>query len=842
MKINSSFLIYLSLIILNNVLCQNLPILDPSQEDHLEQVYETSFQLFQKLLLNSTESLRGNISEQCINNFNQAYNGSEWRLFIHKFITDSSKNKADLGSFRDCHYTVYEVGNQTTKSIQNNLSYIIFNIELKSNDSVTSLNYSEGEYFIGVCVASGCHEYEYKQIFIYINNLFEMFGNLTNSSSIRTLDMKKDGRKNISWFSFIPPSLIIIFASFSLFPLIPSIILNPFYKHRTFNSMNRIKACFKLFYNSKEILSTGYSKDKHLISNDIGINIFQGIRSITYLFFLLGVVFIQIFINPTRIFLKHNFSKQLTSFSFSFVIYGIRFAPKLLYAVSGLILVFKMLHYLDNQIDIYAEEYERENFFLNKDKDKDRVSSERLFKETNTSYGKDFTSLNSNQSDNIRSNQQIISDDPFVIRGEQPITTIEELIKEQEQQISKNFEVKKGFKSIAPQPKKDNQSLNPDNYMDNYKKLQVKFLFTFIFRTFYKYIMFIVALAFFKWSLISSYIKIFYPANAMWYYFREYYSSQFNITNHMLSHLFFYYGFKNQLYFQYDPFIIVGNEMLFFIITSVLIFYCYKSNKPLGGIIIIIIILLELLKIISYIALHYIEKDFHPVVSYHENEFSYIVNGALYNYPAFLIGVIFGLVNYCIQDSSKADKEKKFILISRKILKLLANKKPQRIITFVISLIILFICIFWQKMVLQIMGNQVETFNTNFWTNIVSLIDTEIGVFILLGLTVQLFLFGDNIFVRMLDNRLWQVFSRPYFTNILLTQCIAFSVFHNSENVVKIEFMNIFYFAFVILVLVLVIGLFIFVFVEIPLKRLNKLFFLKTDNLKLNIRDTTSLI
>ena len=40
-----------------------------------------------------------------------------------------------------------------------------FDIELKTNASVTSLNYSEGEYFIGFCVSSGCYEYEYKQIF-----------------------------------------------------------------------------------------------------------------------------------------------------------------------------------------------------------------------------------------------------------------------------------------------------------------------------------------------------------------------------------------------------------------------------------------------------------------------------------------------------------------------------------------------------------------------------------------------------------------------------------------------------------------------------------------------------
>ena len=50
-----------------------------------------------------------------------------------------------------------------------------------------------------------------------------------------------------------------------------------------------------------------------------------------------------------------NLCDAIMPFSFSVVLYGIRFGPRIFYAISGFILVFKMLHHLDNQVDIIEE-------------------------------------------------------------------------------------------------------------------------------------------------------------------------------------------------------------------------------------------------------------------------------------------------------------------------------------------------------------------------------------------------------------------------------------------------------------------------------------------------------
>ena len=181
------------------------------------------------------------------------------------------------------------------------------------------------------------------------------------------------------------------------------------------------------------------------------------------------------------------------------------------------------------------------------------------------------------------------------------------------------------------------------------------------------------------------------------------------------------------------------------------------------------------------------------------------------------------------------------MLLPRSILKSLAKHKAQRVIYAIATLIVFVVCVIWQKVVIGVIGD-VEKFNRNIWVNVIALFDSDVGVFCLLMFVVQMFLSGDNIIINSLNSRIWKIFSRPYYTNILITQCIAFYVFHMSENIVKIEIVNIFFFSFVILVVVLLVGLFIFVFVEMPLKRLNKLMFLKVDNTKINSRDNVSIL
>ena len=73
------------------------------------------------------------------------------------------------------------------------------------------------------------------------------------------------------------------------------------------------------------------------------------------------------------------------------------------------------------------------------------------------------------------------------------------------------------------------------------------------------------------------------------------------------------------------------------------------------------------------------------------------------------------------------------------------------------------------------------------------------------------------------SHQYWGIISRPYFTCILLIDLLSFLVFYQSENRIKLELFNIFFFSFEIFIVLIFLQVIIFVLIEIPLKKLNKL-------------------
>ena len=73
------------------------------------------------------------------------------------------------------------------------------------------------------------------------------------------------------------------------------------------------------------------------------------------------------------------------------------------------------------------------------------------------------------------------------------------------------------------------------------------------------------------------------------------------------------------------------------------------------------------------------------------------------------------------------------------------------------------------------------------------------------------------------SHQYWGIISRPYFTCILLIDLLSFLVFYQSENRIKLELFNVFFFSFEIFIVLIFLQVIIFVLIEIPLKKLNKL-------------------
>ena len=116
-----------------------------------------------------------------------------------------------------------------------------------------------------------------------------------------------------------------------------------------------------------------------------------------------------------------------------------------------------------------------------------------------------------------------------------------------------------------------------------------------------------------------------------------------------------------------------------------------------------------------------------------------------------------------------------------------------------------------------------NTFFTSYTVNLISLYDSDLGIIATFFLVIQIFLTGSSNILNFFSHQYWGIISRPYFTCILLIDLLSFLVFYQSENRIKLELFNVFFFSFEIFIVLIFLQVIIFVLIEIPLKKLNKL-------------------
>ena len=772
------------------------------EEDHIDQAYNNATELFRQIMLYGAKTAleSSSINQNCYDIFSQAFSDKDSvtaSKYLYKLITDSSKSKNDMGAYTQCFNSIYSVGNTNTSDA--NVTFILIHVnETIKNSTVIDLNYTMGQTMFGACVPNGCNSSEYGEIFYYINDKMKIFGNLKKGVDYETFDLKKDYSTEISGLCNLPVFIIIGFSIFSLITIIPQYLFYIFLYNRTDDINDKIKSCFKFIDNSEELFSHGSS----ITSNDTGLKAFKGLRGLTLIFYLMSNVFLQIFINPYRLYQPSSFLQFLKSFMFTFIIYGIRFGPKIFYALSGFILVFKFLHYLDNQTD------------------KEQLTEQYVEAEPN-SVDEIVEQKEEEPKDPFDNNTSILDRDSFIENGEQQTANLDELLK-QEENTSK------------PSQKMQMLVLSTDHYDAFHSKIPFSELLKFIFRTTYKYIMIIVATCHFKYSIIDMTLRTLSPTMPILCYFHEYFSTRYHGFNHLIAHLFFFYGYTDSTYFRYDPFIIPYNEMFFFIVGSILIFYCYKKNWRLDLIIIFLFIIFESGKIVVYLLINNPKVDqkvFYPNMVYQENQYSYIIHNPLFNFPSFLIGIFFGMVNYCIQSGvAQTSNKKRFLKIPKKVFSIFTMKSCSKFVIAVISMLMFMINAGGFAITIMAYSNysksdekSIRYFYDKRWTGIMAMYDTDIGVFFLLFFIIQLFLVGDNIVFSFLEAPFWNYLSRPYFLNMITICSNCFYIFYLAENKLQIDFLNICFFSVVILLFNSVECVFMFIFIEIPLKKLNKL-------------------
>ena len=714
-----------------------------------------------------------NLSRECINNINKTYNISESKYYSI-FYYDSSKSKNDLGSYTDCFSGNTDYYYKEKNEIKNNITFVVIYITEDSINGKKTNQYTEkDDYLLGFCVVNGCLDEDYKKLFISINNDINFVKK--KNMKVQVYNLKEERNCFLMFIQCIPLFIIIIICLFSLFKFIPGFLFQCCIK--SYKAKEDIKSCFNLVDNMDELLSTNQS-GKILITNDMGLLVIKGIKSLTLMLVLCSESFQQLYQLPNKIITANEFIDLLKNPLFTFVQFGDRFGMRLLYGISGFILSFKMLYYLDNEIEKKDDNNKEKQDDENEENEKD--NEENLSKLINGSYLLNEGNLND-------------------------------------------------FNHIS-----NNISLDKNDYNTYRKLLSNQVLYKFIFRQFYKYFMFIISVLFFKFCLINEFYLFEKNRSPLWTYCQKEILDKFDIFQ-FLGNIFLFSPFFQKTYFKYNPFDIVYNEIFFFLFGSTLIFISYKNLLRLDIIIIILFIIFELGKFIVFSLLKSTKENFYPIMFFQDETYSYITSNQLYNMPSMLIGLLFGMINYCIQNSGKANEnEKKFLIIPKLILKVIKREDQLRYIFFIFSIFLLFgsSSIFFFLIKNENNENIDEFFKKTSY-NIIFLYDIDIGIIGTFFLIIQIFLLGSSYIMGFFSHEYWGLISRPYFTYILLVDLLSFLILYQSENKIKLELFNIFFFSFEIFIVLLIVQVIIFVFVEIPLKKLNKLILEPNDSRKI---------
>jgi len=749
------------------------------------------------IIFDSTNEINDSNStckEAYINAFNYSKNDSSYFTILYQ---KSSKSKNDLGSYQDCLNYVDDKNDDEHKIKKDNLTYLIIHIKENKTKEFGDPENEEGEYLIGLCVPNACNEKEYEEIFKNINKRISIF---KNANYTKIYDLYQEPNLKIKLLSTLPILFILFFCMFSCIKKIPHFFLKRFVNTNDIDCTYKIDQCFDLTENIDELIFNSNSNEKNTMTNESGLLALNGIKGVTMILVIITSTFYQIYCLPAKIYNTQNFKKLITNYSFVFVYYGGRFGIRLLFSISGYILSFKFINYLDSKVELKDEE--------------SRI-------------------LNKNKNNLIKDNDKRFDDNDD---DENYIDPIELENKKSESFVSEN----KNNMIIDNNTKKDNLSdKNSEKSLDNYSykindltiytkynlKLENIIVIKFILRYIYKYIILILAIFFFKFSMINP-LYLIYEKSPIWLYCKEEIEDKFDFLK-IFSTMFLFSSFSNKTFLYLNPFNYVINEIFFFIFGTIFIFFSYKKNLRMDLYIILIIFIIELFKLLIFFLIYEdSDQGFFPLMFYQNINRRFLLFNPIYNLPCFLIGILFGMVNYCIQNSLKAkENEKTFLKIPKKISKFL-NKKNKCFQMFIIifaSVISIVIILDFSIIINRYSNEDLRDFFINKLVNIIFLYDSDIAIFFLFIGFQTTFVYGDNPIINFFRHEYWGIVSRPYYSFIIIMDVISCYIFYQSENRIKLELFNIIFFGLEICLVIFFFQMIFYIFLEIPFKKLNKI-------------------
>ena len=793
-------------------------------------------QLFQKYILSTLED---NISADpnCISYLLSIYEGSIFPSM--KLIKDSSHSLSKLGSYYDCKYKVYYDSTDNSISSDNiTYNYILF---YNSHDDVCPR-----PVLFSLCVpnVTDCSTEDY----VNILETFNMKTDLIDTSylgGIETFNLD-DSNKSINdhfYIGIIVTSFCIIIFLFGFFPIIPVFLFKCCFKKKFIKSKKidiyEASSLIELekVFDIKESISEIYTKGIE-VGYDTGISFVKGLRGIFLFLFILGNTLEAVYQYP----LQKTYHQYFNSYSLSFLFFFNRCSKSVFLSLSAFTLCFKILCFFDNEI----ERKELKNFnikFENINPDiinnsiqeeaHHRKKSKNKIKKRKSLDGSPNSSKSSGNSDNLQNLNSTKKNNASVSTS--GIST---------SKMNKT-QSSSGDLSKMPSMSKFNSVIAEIKF---YNKLSFSSFLLFFFRQFYKFFLFIIIVLFYKYFYYD-FISV-TTENPMWEFIKNTYINKLQ-PKYLCSIIFLYFPF----YFEaneeirYDFFDIIILEISSFILFSIVLFVFYKKNFRLDIFLMVFFIIGLVIKIVVYYIILSpkirdeetdVYKDyFYPTKGFTNKKYKLILNNPLYFIASISTGLFFGLVNYAIQKSAKNIKDfrdKLYLTIPIWFLKKLKKRALLFSIIFFLVFIIYFIwcglsynTLFLNEEKLK-EDNKANAFFDNQMINIYYSIDVDIFVLIMFLAIIPFNLIGENIISSFLEHEYWNMFSRPYFSFMLLVQTVGTNILYRMNTHVNNDVTTIMFFAIINSISNVIFGTLIYILLEVPLKKINKFILRKKEN------------
>ena len=789
--------------------------------------YKNVSDIVGKLFLDSIKKPEfiANTSERCRNNLKFSYGGISKNLtyyFTKKILLDSSKNKNDVSTYKECMEKKYYYFDEKSGSYPFfKPTYMIVNVKLKQTKNITQSNYNEGDYVLGICVPRVCNNDEFKSLFLQIQKMLSYVLTISKEEELDvTLLDDSDESSKFNWydsFYILVYILEMVFFFIVLFDFVPFSLLKCFFKNKrkrtsrlssvknnsigsngstgsdpsSVNESNnksygkynkqlfkKFKSCFNKRENSDELFTSVLTFSK--LNNYSGLTYIKGLRGISMIGLVAGAIYFDMLNHPSTIFGEFAFVEILISFSYTVYFLGMRFSAPVLFSCSGYYLFYKFMCFLD---DSYEDDQNRK----------------------------------------------------------------------------KELEEKKNRVSVVNNSMKKNKIIDDDDDDDDFKErrpqdVKWSYLFRFILYQGHKMLMFFVIVIITRFVLYKL-VATLKDNSPMWALYEIEYLRSTSIWDILLSFTTipsfctgekFYKEFSILNYFWF-----VYNEIFFFILGVIIIFSAYRYKIRIDRLLIMFIPATFVLKLLYYFIFG---GDINPNIYYYYKDYGKYMTTPFFNLPYYLIGLYFSSLNYVVQKGltyEEAEKQdKSFLLLSIRNVNFLKSASKAFIyvlcgLAFIgLNLIVLVQYIYFtfrrattkhdnnDDFILQLINtkdNHLYDFYSNTFIKIVFLFDIEVVVYLLHWICFAFYIKGNNFINDFFSNSFWLSLDKAYFSFLLSVNTTILYILPQLDTRINFNFYNILLYGIISFFVILLMAFLAYIFFELPLKRLIKFFLCKEE-------------